>query len=95
LGPPAFRRPPGFLPVFFWTSQPKGLIVTTNNILNAWKQSESQDGLAAVAGTPIVDEALLRQVSGGKLLPSSGMVCTLSAECNAGQGSCGIGWPWW
>lgn len=56
-------------------------------ILNAWKQSEDQ--LQNVAGTPVVDENLLRQVGGGLAAISSGYFCTISGECNGGR-SC---WP--
>ncbi|MBA3487894.1 MAG: hypothetical protein H0T88_12025 [Lysobacter sp.] len=60
--------------------------MNSNSILKMWKQSESQDAMTQVAGTPIVDENLLRQVSGGW----SGWYCTISGECNGGGGSC---WP--
>ena len=63
----------------------------SNKILNAWKQSEDQVSLQNVAGTPVVDENLLRQVGGGAMLReySSGYFCTISGECNGGR-SC---WP--
>jgi hypothetical protein len=64
--------------------------VNNTNILQAWAQSEGQEAITAVAGTPIVDETLLRQVNGGGWFPSSGWICTLSAECNGGAGRCNI-----
>lgn len=63
----------------------KGISMDSNSILKMWKSSESQAALTEVAGTPIVDENLLRLVSGGW----QGFVCTISGECNGGT-SC---WP--
>lgn len=64
--------------------------MNTNQILNAWKQSEDQRLLENVAGTPIVDENLLRQIGGGMSNRSSGFICTISGECNGSGRSC---WP--
>jgi hypothetical protein len=61
--------------------------VSTVKILDAWKKTENS--LQDVAGTPVVDENLLRQVGGGIREESSGYWCTVSGECNGGR-SC-----WW
>jgi hypothetical protein len=67
----------------------------TKSILNAWKESEDADSMNNIVGTPVVDENLLRQISGGQAsFPdrrSSGYFCTVSGECNGGT-SC---WPSW
>ena len=69
----------------------EGTNMHTSKILNAWKQSEDRGSLEGIAGTPIVDENLLRQIGGGLSLTSSGYICTVSGECNGGT-SC---WPRW
>jgi len=65
----------------------------TNTILSAWKQTENTDAIFHVAGQVIIDESLLRQVSGGQNREnnefSSGYFCTVSGECWGGW-SC---WP--
>jgi hypothetical protein len=64
----------------------------TNLILNTWKQSESNGSMNEIVGSPVVDENLLRNISGGRLeydRVSSGWICTISGECNGGT-SC---WP--
>lgn len=67
----------------------------TKSILNTWKQSEGNDSMSDIVGTPVVDENLLRQIAGGaslapEITASSGYFCTVSGECNGGT-SC---WPW-
>jgi hypothetical protein len=66
--------------------------MNTSTILKAWKQSEGKAAIEHVAGMPVVDENLLRQIGGGlQQYPefSSGYFCTVSGECNGGT-SC---WP--
>ncbi len=67
--------------------------MNSSTILKAWKQSEDNASIEHVAGMPVVDENLLRQIGGGQqqLNPefSSGYFCTISGECNGGT-SC---WP--
>lgn len=67
--------------------------MNTSKILKAWKQSEGNASIENVAGVPVVDENLLRQIGGGlqQQFPetSSGYYCTISGECNGGR-SC---WP--
>lgn len=65
--------------------------MSNQKILEAWNKSDTTESLAQVAGTPIIDEDLLRQVGGGMSMPSAGYICTVSGECNGGR-SCW--WPW-
>jgi hypothetical protein len=64
--------------------------VSTVKILEALKTAKGS--MQDVAGTPVVDENLLRQIGGGyQRAPenSSGYYCTISGECWGGR-SC---WP--
>lgn len=65
--------------------------MSTFKILEALKTAKGS--MQDVAGTPVVDENLLRQIGGGAYdrAPefSSGYFCTVSGECNGGR-SC---WP--
>lgn len=61
--------------------------MNTNQILNAWKQTEDDVSLKTVAGVPVVDENLLRQIGGG-LPGSSGWICTMSGECRLDGAGC-------
>lgn len=65
--------------------------MNASTILKAWKQSEGNSSIEHVAGMPVVDENLLRQIGGGGINRefSSGYFCTISGECNGGT-SC---WP--
>jgi hypothetical protein len=69
----------------------KDIDMDTKSILNTWKQSEGNDSMNDIVGTPVVDENLLRQIGGGQMAQqaSSGWICTISGECNGGR-SC---WP--
>ena len=40
----------------------------TKSILNTWKQSEGNDSMNDIVGTPAVDENLLRQIGGGQMM---------------------------
>lgn len=63
--------------------------MSTSTILRAWKRSEGNASIDQVAGMPVVDESLLRQIGGGYPELSSGFFCSISGECNGGT-SC---WP--
>jgi|GEM_PF-1586931 hypothetical protein len=67
--------------------------MNSSTILKAWKQSEGKASIEQVAGMPVVDENLLRQIGGGQQQQnrefSSGFFCSVSGECNGGT-SC---WP--
>lgn len=62
----------------------------SKEILQAWRETEQGEALTNVVGTPVVNESLLREVSGGT---SSGFICTVSGECNGSGRTC---WrlPW-
>jgi len=63
-----------------------------HDVLKALVASDATDTAAAV-GMVEINSELLTQVSGG-MAHSSGAICTLSAECNGGGGSCWPRMPW-
>ena len=65
----------------------------SKNVLAALEMSDNnQAAMTEVVGMVVIDKDLLSNISGGMAMPSSGYICTYSAECNGGS-SCNPFYP--
>ena len=65
----------------------------SKNVLAALEKSDNDQAVTEVVGMVVIDKDLLANISGGMMMPSSGFICTYSAECSGGT-SCNP-WPTW